>query len=80
MTAQTVQPLSFRFSEPCPACRFIVVMPTPGGVWACSLCGLERIEPQTCRCILPDQSCQECREAAARNEQYLKGGDYSQAK
>ncbi len=72
MSAPAVHPLSFRFAAPCPACRFIVVMPTPGGVWACSLCGLERIEPQTCYCALPEHSCQSCREAAARNEAYLK--------
>ena len=25
-----------------------------------------------CRCSLPEQSCQNCRAAAARNEEYLK--------
>ncbi len=71
MSAPAGQPMSFRFAAPCPACRFIVVMPTPAG-WACSLCGLERIEPQPCYCALPEHSCQSCREAAARNEAYLK--------
>ena len=72
MTAPAGQPMSFRFAAPCQNCRVIVGMPMPGGVWACSLGGLERIDPAPCRCALPEQSCPECSTAAARNEQYSK--------
>lgn len=68
----TADALAFRFADPCQNCRFIVIMPTPAGGWACSLCGLERVSEQPCRCSLPDQSCPRCAEAAARNEAYLK--------
>lgn len=32
-----------------------------------------------CRCSLPEQSCERCRAAAARNEANLKGGAYRQS-